>query len=101
MERLSGLGLNQEQIAYSVGTSPAVFHLRKEEFPEIQERLKKGKSDAVAFVTSKLMELVRDKNLGAICFYLKTQAQWKENDPNLIKVVPLQVRVDGKIWEFD
>lgn len=45
---------------------------------EISTRYKKGKARAVADIGGGLLEKARNGDLGAMCFYLKTQAGWRE-----------------------
>lgn len=79
IEELAGLGFTQENIYNYFGMSCDTWYKRVKEKPEIAEAIKRGKAKTLANVTGKLMELVNQKNLGAIIFYLKTQHRWSEN----------------------
>ena len=77
---LGGKGLNVTQIRsyYDVPASTWADIIERE--PEVLEALMVGKNRTLSFVAGKLMELVQKGNLGAIIFYLKTQARWRETD---------------------
>lgn len=77
VEALAAHGLNEKEIAESLGISVRTLHNRKSDTAFV-EALRRGKSKGIAVVTSALFELVKDKNLGAICFYLKCRAGWSE-----------------------
>ena len=51
---------------------------RKAQYPELDQIVRQGKMKTKAFVSGILLELIREKNLTAIMFYLKTQGGWKE-----------------------
>ena len=79
IQNMAGLGLTIEQIAHYYGITPMTLYRMKRKDKEIDVRLRKGKSSAIVTVSGRLMKLINDDNLGAIIFYLKTQAGWKEN----------------------
>lgn len=78
VEQLSSNGATYEQIALSLGISVDTLARRRKDSAEVADAIKKGKAKGSVFVMSKLMELINEKNLGAIIFYLKTQCDWKE-----------------------
>ena len=45
---------------------------------EFNDRTKNMEKGFIAIATNKLMEQVRDGNLGAICFFLKCRGAWSE-----------------------
>lgn len=73
-----GAVLSIEQIANYFRMSKSTFYSVMERQPEILERYKRGKSIAIVNAGKGLLKLVREGNLGAIIFYLKTQAGWRE-----------------------
>lgn len=99
--QLASQGLTQEQIAYNIDLSPQTMSGKVQEFPELSEAIKKGKSKGIAFVTNRLLQLVQEKHPAAIFFWLKCQAGWKENDPAMVQTQPLTIKVNGKVVEMD
>jgi hypothetical protein len=77
VERLAPM-LTQEQLADYFGIDPATFRRRVSQDGALKRAYKKGKSRAIAGAAGSLLQLVRQGNLGAICFYLKTQGGWRE-----------------------
>ena len=62
-------------ICRSLGVGWDTFNkYREKKNSGISEALDKGKSKGLAFVTSKLMETIEDKNFNAISFYLRNRA---------------------------
>ena len=78
VEMLAAQGLTQEQIADVLGINAATLYRRKREVQELQDAIKRGQAKGIAIATNKLMEQVRDGNLGAICFFLKCRGAWSE-----------------------
>lgn len=69
---------NDEQIARALGISPTTLYARKRESEEFAEALKRGRAKANVFVGGKLMELIKEGNVAATIFYLKSRCGWKE-----------------------
>lgn len=72
IEKLSGLGLNHEQIALikKCCADTLVKHCGEE--------LKVGKAKAFTLATSQLFGAIKRGNMTGIIFYLKTQHGWRE-----------------------
>ena len=70
--------LSIEHIANYFGISKVTFYKMMDENPEIVERYKRGKAKAIGTAGKSLLDKVREGNLTAIIFYLKTQAGWRE-----------------------
>ena len=89
IERLSGLGLNHEQIGFVVNLSKPTL------YKYYHEELKSGKAKAIATIASNLFQtaccICRDA-LVAQMFFLKTQAGWKET--NVVEVENLTEQDD-------
>lgn len=70
--------MTEEQIADFFGFSERTLRNRMTEDPKIVAAYKKGKAKAIGMAGENLLKLVRKGNLGALCFFLKTQAGWRE-----------------------
>ena len=70
--------LTQDQIAEYFGITRPTFVAMMERDEEISLLYKKGKARAIADVGHNLLQQARSGDLGAMCFYLKTQAGWAE-----------------------
>ena len=79
VETLSAV-LSMAQVAEYFGIIPDTFAQIRKRQPEVDLAYKKGKSKAINMAGNKLLSKVRRGNLGAICFYLKTQAGYRETN---------------------
>ena len=70
--------LSVEQIADYFGIGKTTFYAIMERQPEVSERYKKGKADAISSVAQGLLQQAREGNMAAAIFFLKTQAGWRE-----------------------
>lgn len=80
VEQYSAQGMTVKELATALGVSEATIYSRKKESQEFREAVKKGQAMGIAVVTNQLMQLIKKGNLGAICFYLKCKANWKETN---------------------
>jgi len=70
--------LNMEQMADYFGISHDTFEAAKKRDEQIARAYKEGRASAVRDVGNSLLAQARKGNIGAICFYLKTQAGYRE-----------------------
>lgn len=70
--------LTLEQIADYLGVGRTTFFSIMERQPEVSERYKKGRANAIGSVAKSLIQQAREGNTSAQIFYLKTQGGWKE-----------------------
>ncbi len=91
IENAAARGLNKQQIATYINIGYSTMAKKYEEFPEIRERIKKGRDLAVAQVANELFQtaLGDDKQgkIAAMIFYLKNVGGWadrqiQEGNPN-------------------
>lgn len=87
IERLSGLGLNEKQIADNLGISWRTFH-RKKNQKSVMSAISRGRSKALKNVSNSLYEQATkpEPNIHAIKFFLSNrgeQGQWAERDLSL------------------
>jgi len=85
VEHLASQGLGTMDICRALGIGWDTFNKHREKKSSgISEALDKGKSKGLAFVTSKLMETIEDKNFNAISFYLRNRAPDDWNDKQVV-----------------
>lgn len=78
VEILASRGLNYSQIAQALGIDRGTLAKRREDDQQIQQAIKRGRAQGLAYVAGRLMKKIDEADLGAIIFYLKTQGGWKE-----------------------
>ncbi len=70
--------LSQDQIADYLGiTRPTLAAIFARE-PEISLRYKRGKAKVIGKVSKSLIQKALDGDTASMCFFLKTQAGWRE-----------------------
>lgn len=70
--------MTQVQIAACLGISAACLSEHKGMDDKLKKAIEKGTAQGIRLVTAKLMKKVVSDDLGAIIFYLKCKAGWKE-----------------------
>lgn len=70
--------LTQDQIADYFGIARNTFARIVNEDGDVFERYKRGKAKAIGSAAKTVLDAIRDGNLTAAFFYLKTQAGWRE-----------------------
>lgn len=96
VERYAAIGMKKERIAYAMGITPQTYSEKQTDYPELAEAFLRGRAKGVARAAAKLKELIDDKHFPAIQFFLKSQDDWKENDPAVIVQQPITLTVDGQ-----
>jgi hypothetical protein len=89
--------LTQEQIADFLEISDDTLRRRMRDDPRVLRAYKRGRANAVGTAGQRLLELVNKGNLGAICFYLKCQAGWRETDPKQVDVPKIPELTDKQL----
>lgn len=69
---------NEEEIALALGISQDTLTRRKQNYAEFAAAIKRGKAKANVFVGGKLMDQIKNGNIAATIFYLKSRCGWKE-----------------------
>lgn len=85
IQELSGRGLNQKQIAGYFGMGKTTFQTRCKENPALRTAIRQGKSKVIDDIAGVVVRAAKKGNLTAACFYLKTQAFWRERSHLNIK----------------
>jgi len=88
--RMSQLGLTSDQKSHVFGISINRFFKELKANPTFKEADLAGKGLAIQYACQKLWDKVEEGNLGAIIFYLRTQAQWSSLEKNVVKVEDLE-----------
>lgn len=85
VERLAGLGLSQEKIAFHLNMSAATLYNRKKDVKEFREAIARGRTRAEIKAADYLQRLIDQNDRQAIMFYLKTQCGWSETVKSDVK----------------
>lgn len=82
VRKLAGLGLTITQIHDYYGVTDKTWLKLRKKHPQLELAQKQGRSVNHEYVAGKLRKKIEQDNLGAIIFYLKTQAGWREKEYN-------------------
>lgn len=99
IEEMSGL-MKQEEMWNYFGVCKDTWYDRKNKHPEMAEAIKRGKPKKKMFVASSLMNQIKNGNVAAMIFYLKTQGGWSEkkkveiSKPKSLPELPTSLGVD-------
>ena len=88
--------LNKSQVADYFGISENTLRAIEKRQPEVSEAYKKGRVNQIAGMGSNLIKLAKAGNVSANIFYLKTQAGWKEDQPEVVDIPAINIVVDGR-----
>ena len=78
VEKLSAIGLNEQQVADSLGISVPTLERRKKDSEDFVSALKRGKAKGIAQVANNLFKQSKDGNVSAGIFFMKNRAGWKD-----------------------
>jgi len=87
--------LNKSQVADYFGISENTLRAIEKRQPEVFAAYKKGRVNQIAGMGSNLVQLAKKGSVAANIFYLKTQAGWKESEPEAQEIPPINIIVDG------
>lgn len=101
----AALGLTHAEIASYVGMSTGGFCQRISRDEKLSEAIQKGKARGTFTASTALSDLIKEKNLGAIIFYLKARCGWSDKlDINLQGNMDHQVNLknmsDGELLKL-
>lgn len=84
-ENAAARGLNKQEIATYIGIGYSTMATKYEQYPEIQERIKRGRDLAVAQVANELFQTAMGHTAGKVAsmiFYLKNVGGWADRRVN-------------------
>ena len=76
VRELAALGLTVEQIADRIGVCRRTLFSRMSTDPAIRGAMDEGLAEATEFAARTLFDMAREKNLGALIFWLKTKGRF-------------------------
>lgn len=85
IEEMGSEGATQQQIHHYYGIGHSTWYKMVKEYPELRTVIRRGKAKTFRLVVGELMKKVRDGNLSAIIFILKTQYGWSEGSSLTLK----------------
>jgi predicted DNA-binding protein (UPF0251 family) len=80
VEDMAGRGMTVPQMSGMLGISKKTFERRVKEDELLADALEKGRSKALYAITGHLYNKCAKGDTGAICFFLKCRAGWREQD---------------------
>ena len=95
VEKLASL-LTKGQLCDYLGISEPTFRAIEARQAEVSFAYKKGKGKAIASVAASLLKQAQKGNMTAAIFFLKTQASWKEEQPEAQEIPPINIVVDSR-----
>lgn len=92
--------LTMEQIADYFGISRDTFHQIIKRQEDVARHYKKGKAKIINEIAQNLVTKARRGDLGAMIFFLKTQAGWREKNEIAHSITPETPRPDIDFSQF-
>ena len=78
VEKLAAIGLNERQVADSLGISVPTLECRKKDSKDFLSALKRGKAKGIQVVANNLFEQSKAGNVSAGIFFMKNRAGWSD-----------------------
>jgi hypothetical protein len=85
--------LNQDQICDYLGIPTRTFRAIMQRDEHVSAAYKKGRAKAIGRVSQSLLQNATDGNTTAQIFYLKTQAGWRESQPEAQELPPVVIQL--------
>ena len=101
IERMASTGATLDDIAYCLDWSPSTLDRRKKKYPAVEHAYNKGRASARSQMSNRLWDIaMSDDDSGkptkasivATIFWLKCQANWKEDPETTVDAAP-QVQI--------
>ncbi len=78
VEKLASIGLNEKQVADSLGISVTTLEDRKQNMRDFRSALKRGQAIGIATVANNLFTQSKEGNVSAGIFFMKNRAGWSD-----------------------
>ena len=88
--------LNKAQVADYFGICENTLRAIEKRQPDVSAAYKKGRVDQILDMGGNLVQLAKEGNVAANIFYLKTQAGWKESEPEAQEIPAINITVDPR-----
>jgi hypothetical protein len=76
VHELAGQGLSMNEISRAMGVSERLMWSRLENDPDVKAAYNAGISEVLDLTTKTLLDLVKERNLGACIFMLRNRFKW-------------------------
>jgi hypothetical protein len=86
--------LNQEQISDYIGIPARTFRSVLSRDENVSAAYKRGRAKAIGRVAQSLLQSAFDGNITAQIFFLKTQAGWREVQPEAQELPPVVIQLE-------
>jgi len=95
VERLASIGLNEQQVADSLGINIGTLQKRKDDNAGFLAALKRGKAKGVQAVSNALFDQATElNNTSAAIFFMKNRAGWTDKAESTVKVTMTETDAD-------
>ena len=78
VEALAAQGLTDEEISLVIGCANSTLSLKKKQFSEFSDAIKRGKAKGIATISNALFQNAKAGDNTSMIFYLKCQAKWRD-----------------------
>ncbi|OWY64732.1 hypothetical protein B7486_45710 [cyanobacterium TDX16] len=79
IEECAGRGMTHDEIADLLAIATRTFRHWCKEYPEVYGAYRQGRAKAKMYIAGRLFDFIREGNITATIFYLKTQCGWRDN----------------------
>ena len=94
---LAAQGLTLKQIAISLGIHYATLNEKRKEYSEFSEAIEQGQAEGIKIATNALFDRVKEKDLGAIKYYLNNRDSENWKDRQIIEANANVGLIEGKL----
>lgn len=84
-ETMAAQGLTLEQIANVLGMHVGTLCAKKNDYPELDEAIKRGKDKGIATIANALFKKAKNGDNTAMIFFLKARGGWSEKTESVVE----------------